>query len=447
MKILYRRCAGMDVHKKTVSVCIRVRKAGNSRTDILTRQFGTTMEDLLSLRSWLRLHKVKQVAMESTGIYWVPVWSVLERSERKFELVLINPQHVRALPGKKTDQQDCERIAELLQHGLLQGSFVPPPATREQRDLTRMRTHLQQDRNRAINRISRLLETANCKLTSVVTRLTGKTGRLILRAIAEGTANPDKLAELAQGSLQLKKEELARALKGFYTEHFRWLLRQRLSELDRLDERLDKLDRRISEKTVAQADLIRRLCTIPGVQLITAQILLAEAGTDMSKFPDAAHLASWAGLCPGNHESAGKRQSGRTRKGNRYLRRVLVQNAWAVCKMKDGGYLTGTFYRIAARCGMKKAAVAIAHKILVIAYYIIRDGETYHDLGGNYHDQRHRDRTVHRLTRRLEALGVSVALTERETLPAVPAEPAVKKKKRGRPCHCLKRGIICIHGT
>ena len=335
---------------------------------------------------------------------------MLEATRLRFELTLVNPQTVQALRGAKTDRIDAARIAEFLQHGLLKASFVPPRPIRELRELVRMRVHVQQDRNRVINRIGRLLETANVKLGSVASNIVGKTGHAILEAIAAGRSQPEKLAELAKGSLKEKKTELALALDGRFSEHFRWMLQQLLEELQRLDRKLTELDERLEAKMEPHADLVRRLSTIPGVSKITAWALIAELGTDMSAFPTAGRAASWAGLCPGNSESAGKRMSGRTRKGNRYLRRILIQSSWAVTH-KDDCFLTALFYRVSQRRGMKKAAVAVAHRILILAYYVIRDGVEYHEVGGNYFDRQNREKTVARLTKRLERIGYQVQLT------------------------------------
>jgi transposase len=442
MKPIYRRCAGLDIHKKTVSACIRIRRAGSKEVQIEEAVFGTFTADLERLAKWLREHKVRHVAMESTGVYWMPVWNVLEGTRHRFELMLVNPATVRALRGCKTDRIDARRIAEYLQYGLLHGSFVPPRPIRELRDLTRARVQLQHDRNRVINRIARLLEGANIKLASVVSNIVGKTGQAILQAIAGGSRRPERLAELACGSLRARKQELATALDGRYSEHFRWLLGRLLAELDRLDANVAELEARISEQMLPYDDMVRRLCTIPGVDRVTAWSLIAELGVDMTQFPDDAHAASWAGLCPGNEESAGKRFSGRTRKGNRYLRRILVQNAWAVAHRKDC-FLTALFYRIAARKGMKKAAVAVAHRILIIAWHILRDGTEYREYGGDYYDRQRPERTAARLARRIERMGYEVVLSSR---PAVtPADAPAAKGKRGRPCKCAERGIACVH--
>ncbi len=326
MNLVYQCCAGLDVHKKSVSACIRIQQGEQTRIE--TALFGTFTADLERLRDWLQQYGVQQIAMESTGVFWMPVWNVLERDDSKrFELTLINPQHVHALPGRKTDQRDCRRIAELHQYGLLRSSFIPPAPVRELRDLTRRRTHLQGERNRVLNRIRRLLETANIKLGSVVSDISGKTAMLIMAEIVRGNCDPASLSELAQASLKNKKAELMSSLHGFYSDHFQWLLGQALHELRYLDKTLDQVDRQLAKHLRPHADLVRRLCTIPGVDFTTAAVILAEVGFDMTRFADAAQLASWAGLCPGNNESAGKRFSSRTRKGNRYLRRAGMRAA------------------------------------------------------------------------------------------------------------------------
>jgi len=302
-----------------------------------------------------------------------------------------------------------------------------------------MRVRVQGDRNRVINRVGRLLETANIKLGSVVSNIVGVSGRAILQAIVAGQAQPEDLAELAVGSLKGKKVALTLALQGRLSDHFRWLLGRLLNESEWLDGKLAELDACLSQRMEPHADLIRRLRTIPGVDRLTACVLIAELGVEMNQFPDAKHAASWAGLCPGNAESAGKRFSGRTRKGDRYLRRILVQNAWAVAHMKDC-FLTAVFYRIAHNCGMKKAAVAVAHRILVIAYHIIRDGTEYWEQGGDYFDRIDAERTAQRLTRQLNRIGYNVVLTRQPK-----AQTETQARKRGRPCKCAERGIVCTH--
>ena len=282
MELLYSRCAGLDVHKKSVSACVRISIAG--RTQKETAVFGTFTAELEQLRAWLEKHKVTHVALESTGVFWIPVWNVLERSEAKMELVLINPQHAHALPGRKTDQKDCERIAELMQYGLLKGSFIPPAPVRELRDLTRRRTHLQGERNRVLNRIRRLLETVNVKLGSVASDIGGKTARLILSQISKGNYVPEELAKLAQASLKNKKAELMASLQGFYTEHFRWLLAESMEELVHLDRKLETADKRLAVHLQPHTDLIRRLCTIPGVEFTTAAVIVAEIGVRHEPF-------------------------------------------------------------------------------------------------------------------------------------------------------------------
>jgi transposase len=437
VELLYSRCAGLDVHKKSVSACIRINQGNETQKESAT--FGTFTADLERLRAWLEEHQVSQVALESTGVFWIPVWNILERSETNFKLTLINPQHAHALPGRKTDQKDCERIAELLQYGLLKGSFIPPPPIRELRDLTRRRTHLQGERNRVLNRIRRLLETANIKLGSVVSDINGKTAQLILDEITHGNCDPKELAKLAQASLKNKRTELTASLNGFYSDHFRWLLSEAVQELAYLDSKLERMDKRLAKQLQPQADLILRLCTIPGVDFTTAAVIIAEIGFDMSRFPDAAHLASWAGLCPGNNESAGKRYSGCTRKGNRYLRRVLTQSAWSL-KHKKNCFLTALFWRVSTRGGRKKAALAVAHRMLTIAWHIIQAGKVYEELGGNHHDRLHPERSARRLIRRLEQIGFEVTIkqTVPESAPASKAATPARQESGRRNDRSLK---------
>jgi transposase len=426
MRLLYRCCAGLDVHKKSVSVCVRRRVRGKPEVEIEEAVFGTFTQDLVRLREWLRERKVRQVAMESTGVYWIPVWNVLESGKHPLQLTLVNPAVVRALQGRKTDRIDARRIAEYLQYGLLSGSFIPPKPIRQLRDLTRMRVHVQQDRNRVINRIGRLLETVNIKLSSVASHIAGKSGRAMLKALAGGVRSPEVLADKALGQLRNKIPNLILALDGRPDPHFRWLLTDLLRKLDWLDAELANIDSRLCEQMTEHAELIERLSTIPGVERTTARVLIAELGIDMTQFPTPGHLASWAGLCPGNAESAGKRFSGRTRKGDRYLRRILVQSAWAAARAKDC-FLRALFYRIAARRGIKKAAVAVAHRILTIAWKIIRDGVEYQEQGRDVFDRRNPLRTARKLTKRLEQIGFSVQISPRTTPSTFPPRTIVSR--------------------
>jgi transposase len=414
MRVVYRRSAGLDVHEKSVFVCARILRG--KQLEVIEATFPTFTEDLEALRDWLVRHRIQRVAMESTGVYWIPVWNILERS-KQLKLILLNPQHVKALPGHKTDRVDAARIAELTQYDLVRASFVPPPEIRELRDLVRRRVHLVEDRNRVSNRIHRLLELQNIKLSSVLTKMTTKTARSILEGLAASEwIRPESLALLATHKrVRGKREQLARALRSCrLTDHFRFLLRELLEELDRFTAKIATLEARIEERMQPYQELIGRLCEIPGVERITAWTLISEIGVDMERFPDSGHLASWCGLCPGNAESAGKRHSGRTGKGNRYVRRVLVQSAWAAARIvRKRNFFTALFYRVSSRAGMKKAAVAVAHRILVIVYSMIRSGTAYREQGADYFDRLHPERTKNRLTARLEQLGFLVHVESR----------------------------------
>jgi len=412
MKVIYRRCAGLDVHEKSVSVCARIMKG--TQVETVEATFPTFTEDLEQLRDWLTRNRIQRVAMESTGVYWRPVWNILEQKPAKLDLLLLNPQHVKALPGHKTDRVDAARIAELLQYGLVRASFVPPQEIRELRDLVRRRVHLQQDRSRVSSRIHRLLELYNIKLSSVLTKMTSQTARSILEGLATAkTMKPEALALLATHKrVRGKREQLKKALHCQPTDHFRFLLRELLEELDRLTDKMKQMEERIAERMAPYAELIGRLCKIPGVEKLTAWTLISEIGVEMSRFPTAGHLASWCGLCPGNAESGGKRHSGRTSKGNRYVRRALLQAAWAAARItRRRTFFTTFFFRVSRKAGMKKAAVAVAHKILALAYLMIRDGSEYREQGADYFDRVHPERTKNKLIQRLERLGFEVRLT------------------------------------
>jgi transposase len=392
----------LDVHKKSVTACVLW--ASGRRKQI--REFGTFTRDLLELADWLRASGVTHVAMESTGVYWKPVWNLLEG---QFEVLLVNAQHIKAVPGRKTDQKDSEWIADLLQHGLLRASFVPPTPTRELRDLTRYRASLAQECNRIANRVQKVLEDANVKLASVATDTLGASGRRMLEALVSGEEDSGRLAEMAQGKLRNKIPELGQAMQGRVTGHHRFLLRELLDHLYFVESKMRRIEQEIEERLGPFQSEVARLGTIPGVDRVTAWSLLAEIGWNMKQFPDAQHLASWAGLCPGSHESAGKRKSGKTRKGSLWLRRCLSQAAWAVSMTKNN-YLSALYRRLAARRGSKRATIAVAHNLLAIAYYILRDGTCYQDLGPDHFDRLDPEGLRRRLTKRLQGLGFKVTL-------------------------------------
>lgn len=406
MERLYSHCAGLDVHKKTVVACRLSVDAKGQKVKIV-QTFGTTTTELLRLSDWLTAGDCTHVAMESTGEFWKPIWNLLEGS---FELLLVNAQHIKRVPGRKTDVQDSEWLADLLQHGLLKASFIPPVEQRDRRDLTRQRTQLVRDRARVLNRIQKVLEGANIKLSSVVSEIDGVSSRAILGELVSDRLNPAQLEGLVHGQLRHKLPELQQALTGRVRAHHRFLLAQHLAHLDFLEEQIAAYGQEIERLTAPFEALVALLDTIPGVARTTAELILAEVGADLSRFPTAAHLASWAGLVPGNNESAGRRLSGTMRQGSQWLRVGLTQAAHAAARQKNN-YLAALYHRLAGRRGKKRATMAVAHSILVIAYHIIQRGEPYKDLGSNYFDERQKSFTANRLTRRLEKLGYRVEIT------------------------------------
>lgn len=412
MEVLYRCCAGLDVHKATVVACLlRTAEDGRSRKEL--RTFGTMTADLLALADWLQAAGCTQVAMESTGVFWKPVYNILEG---RCALLVANAAHMRAVPGRKTDVKDAEWIADLLRHGLLRASFIPDRPQRELRDLTRTRTTLVDERSAVVNRLQQVLEDANLKLAGVATDVAGASGRAILAALLAGETDPAALAELAKGRLRTKRADLERALRGRLTAHHRLLLTTHLAHIDFLDGEIARLSTAIAERLGPLADELARLDTIPGVDRQTAEVLLAEIGAEMGRFPTAGHLASWAGMCPGNHESAGKRTSGKTRKGSKWLRRALTEAAHGAARTKQPGRraLAGDYRRLAARRGKKKAAIAVGHRILVIAYHVLRDRQEYREPTPLALDEHRRHRARNRAVDQLRQLGFEVSLTPKE---------------------------------
>jgi len=389
MQIVHERCAGLDVHKKTVVACRIVAQPEGVGWQVGVRTFGTMPGDLLALRDWLAAAGVSQVAMESTGVYWKPVFNILEED---FEVLLVNAKHIKFVPGRKTDVKDAQWIAELLQHGLLKASFIPEPAQRELRELVRYRTDPLLDQVRAVNRVHKVLEDANLKLSSVATDIMGVSGREMLATIIAGKDDPAALAELAKGRLRTKIDELEQALTGDVKDSHRGLLSWHLRHIDELNALLEEIEQEIDQhlRPFDEDDLAVRLDTIPGVDRKTAQVIIAELGIDMHRFPTPGHAAAWAGLVPGKNESAGRNRSARTNKANPYLKAALVQAAHAAGRSKDN-YLAAQYRRLSARRGKKRAAVAVAHSILVIAYHLITRGTEYVDLGATYFDQRKKD--------------------------------------------------------
>ena len=412
MERMIERCAGLDVHQASVVACVLIHETGKRATKQI-RSFGTMTADLQALRDWLKAHGVTHVGMESTGVYWRPVYAVLEGA---FELIVGNARHMKNVPGRKTDIKDAEWIAELVCCGLIRPSFVPPKPLRELRELLRYRRKLVAVQAAERNRLQRLLETANIKLGSVATDVFGVSGRAMLRALIAGEASPEAMADLARGHLRRKRAELVRALEGHVEEHHRFLLAMQLQRVEAAERDIEQLDGRIAEKLIPYQFAVTLLMQIPGVDWVVAAALIAEIGIDMSVFLSVHHLAAWAGLCPGSYESAGKHKSVAARKGNVHLRTILVGAAMAA-KNTKGSYFRDKYHRLKARRGAMRAALAIAHKILVAAYHMLSRGVGYRDLGETYLDHLDRTRTAANLKRRLEGLGYAVSIQPKEEGP------------------------------
>jgi transposase len=405
MDALLTHCAALDVHKASVQACCLTPDAAG-KPQMHERQFSTYTRDLITLRDWLKEAQVTHVAMESTGSYWKPIYNILEGH---FELLLVNPQHIKNVPGRKTDVKDARWLSQLLQHGLLQPSFVPPEEQRALRDLTRTRTSFVEEKTRLINRIQKTLEDANIKLSCVASDIIGVSGRQMLQALIGGERDPIGLAQLARGRMRSKIAELEAALQGHVKPHHALILTELLCQIDGLEASIERLEADIEERSAPFREAVVLLDGIPGIAQTGAQVILAEIGTDMSRFPTAAHLCAWAGVAPGNNESAGKQRSGKTRKGNRALRRALVEAARAGVKAK-GSYLQAQYYRLKPRCGANRALVAVAHSILQSIYYLLVRNEPYRDLGASHFDKLRPANTAKRLVGRLEQLGYKVTL-------------------------------------
>jgi transposase len=411
MEVVHERCCGLDVHAKTVVACLIV-PGPDGKPSKTVRTFGTMTDDLIRLRDWLLEAQCSIVAMESTGVYWKPICNLLEGS---LEVMVVNAQHIKQVPGRKTDVRDCEWIADLLRHGLLTASFIPDRAQRELRELTRYRTSLIRERSAELNRLKKVLEGANIKLAAVTTNLMGTSARAMLAALVAGSEDPETMADLARGRLRSKIPQLERALAGQMGAHQRFLVAEQLAHIDALDEQIDRVSAEIAERLRPFEQAITLLDTIPGIARRGAEILIAEIGVDMGRFPRAGHLASWAGMVPGNNESAGKRRSGKTTKGSPWLRELLVEAAHAAGQTKNT-YLGAQYRRLAGRKGSRRAAVAVGHSILVIVYHVLLLQEPYHELGADYLERRNRQAQERRLIRQAQALGF--ALTRLPDQPA-----------------------------
>ena len=406
MEVLYQRCCGLDVHKETVVACLRIVSGGEVVREV--RTFETTTASLMALSAWLAENGCTHVAMEATGVYWKPVWHILDDGD--FQLILANAAHVKNVPGRKTDVNDATWLADLLAHGLIRASFVPDTQTQELRTLLRTRKQLVREKSSHILRVQKTLEDANIKLDSVITDVMGMSGRAMIEALIAGESNPAKLARLANYRLKASQEKLREALRGRVTKHHRFLLRLHLNQIDALDAAIATVDQQVQAGIAPFRCAVELVTSIPGVSDIGAQVIVSEIGTDMSRFPSESHLISWAGMCPRNDESASTRRSNRVRKGAPWLKTTLVQCAWAAVRKKDS-YLKAQFLRIKARRGPKKAIMAVAASILTATYHMLKDGTLYQDLGSNHFQTRSKGQQTKRLVQRLADLGYDVALT------------------------------------
>jgi transposase len=403
MEVIYERCCGLDIHKASITACVITGRKKEVRT------FGTMTDDLLEMTAFLKECNVQMTAMESTGSFWKPIFNIMEVEE--IPAILVNAAHIKNVPGRKTDVKDAEWIADCLKHGLLKPSFVKPRDQRELCELIRYRGSMIEERAREYNRMGKVLEGANIKLTSVASRMDTVSGMNMIRALIDGTDDPEILASLAKGTMRSKKEQLKRALNGLVQPHQKMILNSMLNHIDQLSKSISELDSEIERRMSQDVELVEALDEITGVGKVSAQTILAEIGTDMSRFPSEHHLASWACMCPGNNESAGKKKSGKTKKANSTLKKTLVQCGRAAGNSKDT-YLNALYKRITARRGAKRAAVAVGHAILVICYHMIKDKTHYNDLGADYFQQRNKESLVRQHVRKLQALGYEVSLEE-----------------------------------
>jgi transposase len=404
MEVLHPKCGGLDVHKDSVVGCVRIQTEDGVKQHVAT--FGTTTSELLRMAEWLESHGCTHVAMEATGVYWKPVWHILEES---FELVLANAAHIKNVPGRKTDVNDAMWIADLLAHGLIRGSFVPPASVQEMRALTRTRKQLVREKAQHVLRIQKALEDANFKIASVISDIMGTSGRAMLQAIVDGEADPQKLADRTSGRLKASRETIIEALRGRATVNHRFLIKLHLDQIDSLERAIAAIDKEVGSVLEPFRVSAARLTTIPGVSDLVAHVIVSEIGIDMSRFSTVGHLISWAGLCPRNDESAGKRRTTRTRKGAPWLKTTLVQAAWCATRA-NGTYLRAQFLRLRSRRGPKKAVIAVASSILTACFYMLRNGVEYQDLGTTHFDRADKSKTIKRLVRRLEDLGCAVEL-------------------------------------